>query len=330
MSADRAVKIVDRDTLRIEPVDVREPGPGEIRVAVAAAGVNRADALQRRGHYPAPPGFPQDVPGLEYAGVVESVGDGVFTHRAGDRVMGITGGGAMATRLVVHEREAIPIPEGLSLAEAAAIPEVFYTAFDALFVQAALRPFETVLLHAVGSGVGTAALQLAVAAGCRVLGTSRTAEKLEKAEPFGMDVKDGILAAEGRFAAEVRERTGAGVDVILDTVGASYAAENLVALAARGRVVVVGLLGGATGEVPLGLLLQKRATIVGTVLRSRPLEEKALLAQRFAREVNPLFTRRRIRPVIDAVLPMEQVADAHRLLESNRTFGKIVLTWGGG
>lgn len=331
MSNARAVKLVDEDTLRIEEFEVRDPGPGEILVSVAAAGVNRADVLQRKGRYPAPPGHPQDVPGLEYAGVVEKTGEGVFTLSEGDRVMGITGGGAMATRLVVHEREAIPVPEGLTLEEAAAIPEVFFTAFDALFAQGALRPFESVLLHAVGSGVGTAALQLARAAGCRVLGTSRTAEKLEKARPFGLEADDGIVVAQGSFAKAARDRTGgAGVDVILDTVGASYAAENVAAVAGRGRIVVVGLLGGATAELPLGLLLQKRATIVGTVLRSRPLEEKALLAQRFASDVNPLFTSKRIRPVIDAVLPMEDVAEAHRMLESNRTFGKIVLSWGGG
>lgn len=326
MRTARAVKIVDPSTLRIEDLDVRDPGPGEILVAVAAAGLNRADVLQRKGLYPAPPGSPSDVPGLEYAGVVESVGDGVLSRRAGDRVMGIVGGGAMATHVVVHEREAIPVPDGLTLEEASAIPEVFFTAFDALFVQAGLRPFESVLIHAVGSGVGTAALQLARHAGCRVLGTSRTADKLTRAETFGLAPGDGIVASSGGFAEQVRERCG-GADVILDTVGAAYAAENLAALRTKGRVVVVGLLGGAEGKVPLGLLLQKRASLVGTVLRSRPLEEKALLAQRFAREANPLFTTGALRPVIDSVLPMSEIAEAHRRLESNATFGKVVLAW---
>jgi len=326
MRTARAVKIADPSTLRIEELAVRDPGPGEILVAVAAAGLNRADVLQRKGLYPAPPGAPSDVPGLEYAGTVEAVGDGVLSHRAGDRVMGIVGGGAMATHVVVHEREAIPVPDDLTLEEAAAIPEVFFTAYDALFVQAGLRPFESVLIHAVGSGVGTAALQLARHAGCRVLGTSRTADKLTRAGAFGLAPEEAIEVIDGRFAARVRERCG-GADVILDTVGAAYAAENLAALRTKGRVVVVGLLGGAEGKVPLGLLLQKRATLVGTVLRSRPLEEKALLAQRFAREASPLFTARALRPVVDAVLPMAEIAEAHRRLESNATFGKIVLAW---
>lgn len=326
MRTARAVTIVDPSTLRIEERPVRDPGPGEVLVGVRAAGLNRADVLQRRGLYPAPPGAPADVPGLEYAGVVESVGAGVRSHREGDRVMGIVGGGAMATHVLVHEREAIPVPEGLSLEEAAAIPEVFFTAFDALFVQAGLRPFESALIHAVGSGVGTAALQLARHAGCRVLGTSRTAEKLERARAFGLDPEDGIVTADGRFAERARERCG-GVDVILDLVGGPFAAENVEALASKGRIVVVGLLGGARAEVPLGLLLNKRASMVGTVLRSRPLEEKALLAQRFAREVNPLFTSGALRPVIDDVLPMDGIEGAHRRLESNATFGKIVLAW---
>ncbi len=321
----RAVRIVDAE-LRIDPLPIRDPGAFEIRVAVAAAGLNRADLLQRKGLYPAPPGAPQEVPGLEFAGVVEAVGEGVLSHRPGDRVMGIVGGGAMATHLLLHEREAIPVPDGLDLEQAAAIPEVFYTAFDALFVQAGLRPFEDLLIHAVGSGVGTAAVQLAKAAGCRVLGTSRTPEKLERARGLGLD--EGIVAEAGAFAEATRAATmGRGADVILDLVGGSYAAENLRALAGRGRVVVVGLLGGAQAELPLGMLLAKRATLIGTVLRSRPLEEKILLAQRFAREVSPQFATGELRPLIDAVWPMEEIAEAHRLLESNATFGKIVLSW---
>ncbi|HWV39171.1 MAG TPA: NAD(P)H-quinone oxidoreductase [Vulgatibacter sp.] len=326
MRTARAVQIVDPSHLRIAEIFVRDPGPGEILVAVAAAGLNRADVLQRKGLYPAPPGAPADVPGLEYAGTVEAVGEGVLSHRPGDRVMGIVGGGAMATHLVVHERETIPAPEGLGLEEAAAIPEVFFTAYDALFVQGGLRSFDVVLIHAVGSGVGTAALQLARHAGCRVLGTSRSADKLQRAARFGLEREDAIVPADGRFAERVRERCG-GVDLILDLVGAAYAAENLAALATKGRVVVVGLLGGASANLPLGLLLQRRASLVGTVLRSRPLEEKAHLAQRFAKEVNHLFTAGLLRPVIDAVLPMERIEEAHGRLERNETFGKIVLAW---
>lgn len=300
---------------------LREPGPGELLVRVAAAGLNRADAIQRRGHYPAPPGSPADVPGLEYAGTVAAVGEGASTFRTGDRVMGIVGGGAMATHLLVHEREAIPVPNGLSLVEAAAIPEAFLTAWDALFLQAGLGLGETLLIHAVGSGVGTAAVQLAKQAGARTIGTSRSPEKLARCREFGLE--RGIVATEGRFATEVP----GGAAVILDLVGAAYAEENVRALANQGRWVLVGLVGGAKAELPLGLLLGKRGTLIGTVLRSRPLEEKAALARRFAREIAPLFETGALRPVIDSVLPMADVAEAHRRLESNATFGKIVLAW---
>lgn len=300
---------------------LREPGPGELLVRVAAAGLNRADAIQRRGHYPAPPGSPADVPGLEYAGTVAAVGEGASTFRTGDRVMGIVGGGAMATHLLVHEREAIPVPNGLSLVEAAAIPEAFLTAWDALFLQAGLGLGETLLIHAVGSGVGTAAAQLAKQAGARTIGTSRSPEKLARCREFGLE--RGIVATEGRFATEVP----GGAAVILDLVGAAYAEENVRALANQGRWVLVGLVGGAKAELPLGLLLGKRGTLIGTVLRSRPLEEKAALARRFAREIAPLFETGALRPVIDSVLPMADVAEAHRRLESNATFGKIVLAW---
>lgn len=326
MSETTAVKILDGGELRLGPHHVRPPGPGELEVDVAAAGLNRADLLQRMGRYPAPPGAPQDVPGLEYAGTVRALGEGVRSFSVGDRVMGIVAGGAMARRLVVHEREAIPAPEGLSLEEAAAIPEVFLTAFDALFLQGEFAPFETVLIHAVGSGVGTAALQLAKAAGSQVVGTSRSPHKLELAAKLGLD--EAIITADGGFAESALAYTqGEGVPLILDLVGASYAEENLRALGLRGRVVVVGLLGGAQASLPLGLLLQKRATIVGTVLRSRPLEEKAALAQRFRAEVLPLFARGTLRPVIEKILPMGEIEEAHRLLQSDATFGKIVLRW---
>jgi len=311
------------EVLELGTVEVRDPGPGEVRLAVAAAGLNRADTLQRRGFYPAPKGFPADVPGLELAGRVEALGPGVEGFAVGDPVMAIIGGGGMATHAVVHGRELLPVPGELSLEEAAAIPEVFLTAFDALFAQGNLRMGETVLLHAVASGVGTAALQLARNAGARVVGTSRSPEKLERCAELGLE--HSIDTADGTFAEAVQALGGA--DLIVDTIGAKYLKENLKALSLLGRVVVLGLMGGVKGEMPLGLLLQKRATMVGSTLRARPLEEKAALAQRFIQQVLPHFAEGRLKPVIDAVLPMSEVGEAHARMERNETFGKLVLRW---
>lgn len=329
MPTTRAVRIRepgDPEVLVIGECAYAPPGRGEILVDVAACGLNRADLLQRKGFYPAPPGTPPDIPGLEYAGVVATVGSPQSPWKPGDRVMGIVGGGAMARQLVVHEREAIRVPARLTLEEAAAIPEAFLTVFDAVFLQAALKLGETLLVHSIGSGIGTAALQLALVAGARVIGTSRTQEKLERCQELGLSL--GLLASDGTFAAGVRAATGGhGADVVLDTVGASYLAENLHAVARRGRIVVLGLLGGSTGELPLGILLNKRVQLIGTVLRSRPLEEKAQLAQAFTHAVLPLFEAGRLRPIIEEVLPMSRIAEAHRRMEANENFGKYVLRW---
>ena len=324
----RAVRIAGKgeaDVLTLGTLAVPDPGPGEIRVEVAAAGLNRADVLQRRGFYPPPAGVPADVPGLEYAGRVERIGEGVREFAVGDPVMGIVGGGAMATHLIVHAREALRAPPGMPLEEAASLPEVFLTAYDALFMQAHTLAGELVLIHAVGSGVGTAALQLGLVAGAEVIGTSRTVDKLARCRALGL--AEGLPIHDKSFAAAVSERMGRACDVILDTVGAAYLAENIKALAPRGRMVVVGLLGGASAELPLGLLLAKRATLVGTVLRSRALEEKAALAQTFAQKALPLFAAGRLKPVIDVVMPMSDVRAAHERMERNETFGKIVLRW---
>lgn len=327
----RAVRITTPggpEVLALGELEVRDPGFGEVRIDVAAAGLNRADTLQRRGFYPAPHGVPADVPGLEYAGTVAALGDGVRELRVGDRVMGIVAGGAMATQVVVNARETIPIPAALSFAEAAALPEVFLTAYDAVVLQAGLVSGDVLLVHAVGSGVGTAALQLARALGARTLGTSRTQEKLGRCESLGLQLVDGILVSDGKFAEHVLGATGGrGADIVLDGVGASYLEEDVRALAPGGRVVVVGLLTGANGPLPLGLLLQKRARVIGSVLRSRPLEERCSLAQIFARRLVPLFETGALEPVVDAVLPMSDVKDAHQRMESNETFGKLVLTW---
>ncbi|MGH7543160.1 MAG: NAD(P)H-quinone oxidoreductase [Gemmatimonadota bacterium] len=325
----RAIRIVEPggpEVLRMGEVPRPEPGPAEVLVRVRAAGVNRAEILQRRGHYPALPGWPADVPGLEFAGRVEAVGERVTERGVGDRVMGLVGGGGYAEYVVVHEREAIPVPESLSWEEAAAVPEVFVTAHDALFTRGRLRMGEAVLIHAVGSGVGTAAVQLARAVGARTLGTSRTASKLERAAELGLDL--AIRAGAEDFADAVLDATGGrGVDLILDLVGAGYLPRNLASLASLGRIVIVGLTAGSFAEIDLGIVLRKRITMVGTSLRSRPLEEKIAAVQAFARKALPLLADGRIRPVLDETFPMADAADAHRRMEANRNFGKIVLIW---
>jgi NADPH:quinone reductase-like Zn-dependent oxidoreductase len=240
--------------------------------------------------------------------------------------MGLVGGGGYAEFVVVHEREAVPVPESLSWEEAAAVPEVFVTAHDALFTRGRLRMGEAVLIHAVGSGVGTAAVQLARVVGANVLGTSRTGWKLERAQELGLEVP--IPAGGHEFADDVLDATGGtGADVILDLVGAGYLPRNLKCVALLGRIVVVGLTGGAFAEIDLGILLRKRVTIVGTSLRSRPLEEKIAAVQAFAREALPLLRDGRIRPVLDETFPMADAAGAHRRMEADANFGKIVLVW---
>ena len=322
------------DVLMLRDVAAPEPGLRQIRVRVHATAVNRADLLQRAGNYPAPKDAPQDIPGLEYAGTVESVGAGVTRWNDGDRVMGLVGGGGYSEYIVTHEDEALPVPESLSLTEAAAVPEAFITAHDALFTRMQLRRGECLLIHAVGSGVGTAALQLAKAHDAFVLGTQRSAWKLERARSLGLDVP--IQAEAADFADHVlrhmSERSPAGgqpgVHGILDLVGGGYLAGNLRAIRELGRIIVVGLVAGAKSELDMRLLLRKRATIIGTVLRARSLEEKIEAARAFARDVLPLLEAGAVRPVIDDVLPLEQAARAHELVEGNGTYGKVVLEIG--
>ncbi|HEX7051281.1 MAG TPA: NAD(P)H-quinone oxidoreductase [Longimicrobiales bacterium] len=314
------------EVLELREVPAPEPGAREIRMRVQAAGVNRADLLQRRGRYPAPPGVAPDIPGLEYAGVVERVGAGVTAWRPGDRVMGLVGGGAYAEAVVVHEDEALPIPARLSAEEAAAVPEAFITAHDALFTLLGVGAGDRVLIHAIGSGVGTAALQLAHTAGAVTFGTSRHAWKLERGAGLGLDV--AIDAGREAFADVVSDRTGAaGVDAVLDLVGGAYLHDNLRALAVRGRMAVVGLVAGRAAELDLGLLLRKRLTLIGTALRSRSLDEKIAATRAFRDTGLPLLEAGRVRPVLDRVYPMDAAADAHRRMEANENFGKIVLRW---
>ncbi|MEM9069353.1 MAG: NAD(P)H-quinone oxidoreductase [Myxococcota bacterium] len=313
------------EVLEVQTRSVRDPGPGEVRVAIEAAGLNRADTLQRRGAYPAPPGAPADVPGLEFAGRIESLGAPILGDwKVGDPVMGIVGGGGMGQHVVLHERELLRVPEGMSLTDAAAIPEVFLTAYDALFLQAELAMGEVALVHAIASGIGTAALQLNAAAGVTTIGTSRSEAKLARCAELGLE--HAVHTADGLFAAKVQEIAG-GAQVVLDTVGAKYLNENLKALRLQGRMVTIGLVGGIKAEANLALILRKRLCWRGSVLRARPLEEKAALIQRFSTEILPLFAAGRLRPVIDEVLPMKDASEAHARMDASETFGKLVLSW---
>ena len=314
------------DVLQMQDRPVPEPAADEIRVRVHASAINRADVMQRQGHYPAPPGAPADIPGLEYAGEVDAVGARVTMWKRGDRVMGLVAGGAQAEYCITHEREAIPLWRGAQLEDAAAIPEAFITAYDALFNQLDVGLGERVLIHAVASGVGTAALQLARAAGAIVFGTSRSADKLGRARAIGLD--HPIDSSRGDWAERIAELTASeGVHAIVDLVGGDYLAANLKVLAPRGRLVIVGLTAGRTTQLEMGLLLAKRLRVVGTVLRARPLEEKIALARDFAARVVPMFGAAQLRPVVDCVLPFSAIAEAHALVERNATFGKVVVRW---
>ncbi|MEK7722767.1 MAG: NAD(P)H-quinone oxidoreductase [Acidobacteriota bacterium] len=313
----------------IENLEIREvenpekPKGTEVIVEVAAAGLNRADLLQRKGLYPAPKGYPQNILGLEFAGEVIDVGENVTKVAVGERVFGITAGGAQAEFLTIDESQLVKIPDSLSFAQAAAIPEAFITAHDAIFTQGNLQSGETLLIHAVGSGVGLAALQLAKAINVKVFGTSRTFEKLEKCKEFGLD--EAIVVDSEPDFADVVKSNGKGVDVILDLVGGKYFPENLESLNLKGRLILIGLTSGAKSEFNLGLALSKRLHIFGTVLRSRSLAEKAEATAKFAEEVVPLFEAGVIRPNLEGVYKLEDVQKAHQYLESNKSFGKVVL-----
>jgi putative PIG3 family NAD(P)H quinone oxidoreductase len=302
-----------------------EPGTGEVLVRIRASALNRADLLQREGRYPAPPGWPADIPGMEIAGEVAACGPATSLWKAGDRVFGIVGGGGNAQFIVTHERTLAAIPENLDWREAAAVPEAFITAHDALVTQAEVRPSERVLIHAVGSGVGLAAVQLALAAGALPLGDARTAAKIERARSLGL--ADGFVVDDIRALAQrVTERTnGAGVEIVLDLVGGEYLAASIAAAAPKGRIILIGTMGGRDAPVPLGVILGKRLTLRGTMLRGRPLEEKIIATRAFAAQVVPLLASGAVRPVVDRVFPRDQIGDAHRYLESNATFGKVVI-----
>jgi NADPH2:quinone reductase len=311
------------EVLKIQDVETPEPLGEQVRVRVRASGINRADLLQRTGGYQAPPGSPADIPGLEFAGEVDAVGPLVRTWKPGQRVMGLVGGGAQAEYIVIHEGMLVEIPQNLDFVQAAGIPEVFMTAHDALFTQAGLQMGERVLIHAAGSGVGTAAIQLAHATGAMVFGTSRTPEKLERARPLGLDV----ALSDQNFAAEVNRLTdGNGVHVVLDFIGAAYMAQNLEALGMWSRMVFLATMGGVQANVNLGLVMGKRISIRGVSLRTRTLEEKLTVTRCFATHVLPLLARGKVRPVIEQVYPMEEIAAAHTAMGENRNFGKLIVS----
>jgi NADPH:quinone reductase len=314
-----------------EVLEIREvpdpPAPqgSEVLVRVRASGLNRADLLQRRGLYPAPAGHSQNVPGLEFAGEIVECGGDVRGWEPADRVFGIGGGDAQAEYLIADQRLLAPIPAAMGFADAAAVPEAFVTAGDAVILQAGLSESEWLLVHAVGSGVGLAALQLAKERGARVIGTSRTPEKIERCGAMGMDL--GILVRGGAdFSRAVLDSTGGrGVDVVLDLVGGAYFPASVKSLAPKGRLMVVGLTAGRTAEIDLGQVLSGRLKVIGTMLRGRSLEEKASATKWFSENVVPLLEAGKVRPVVDRVFPFAEAAAAHSYLESNETFGEGVL-----
>jgi putative PIG3 family NAD(P)H quinone oxidoreductase len=311
------------DVLAIVERPLPEPSRGEVRVRVRATAINRADVLQRMGGYAAPADAPPDIPGLEIAGEVDALGPGVERLAIGDRVFGLVGGGGYAEAVVSHERALARIPEGLSFEQAAAIPEAFITAHDAIVGQAGLAGGESLLVHACGSGVGTAAVQLGRALGAFVIGTARTPDKLARAKALGLDV--GIVPDGDTFAAAVKQADPAGAAVVLELVGGKYVDEDLRAIRVQGRIVLVGLLAGARAELDLGLVLRKRARVFGTVLRARPLEEKLAVMRTFEAQVVPLLARGKLVPVIDQVFALDEAAQAHTRMASNVGFGKIIL-----
>jgi NADPH:quinone reductase len=309
--------VVEDGELRVVTKPDPEPGKGEVLVAVKAAGINGADMMQLKGRYPAPPGSPPDVPGLELAGEVVTLGPGVQRFKEGDRVMAIVGGGGQAELALVHERAAMPVPESLDWPAAGGTPEVFTTAHDALFTQAQLRMGEKLLVHGAAGGVGTAAVQLGRAAGARVTATVRNEEHRDKVAKLGADA----------IAPEGFEEHGP-FDVILELVGAPNLEGNLRSIGTLGRIVIIGIGAGAKGEIHLAALMGTRASIRGSTLRARPLEEKALAMRAVERHVLPLFDTGALTVPIAETFPLERAADAYERFSAGGKFGKVVLVTG--
>lgn len=317
------------EVLRLKQIADLDPGSEDTLVRVAATALNRADTLQRQGLYPQPGARPEhEIPGLEFAGTVERIGARVTGVQPGQRVMGLLPGGGYAEQVVTHARMLLPVPDGMTLSEAASIPEVFFTAYDALFPQAGCALGDTMLVHAGGSGIGIAAIQLAKAAGARVLCTVGNDEKAAQARMLGSDIAINYKTMDFKDAA-LAATDGAGVDIILDVIGGPYLDQNLAAAALGGRIVFIGLMGGPVAPINLGLLLGKRLRLFGTTLRSRPIEAKIALTQAFMAHALPLFRSGALRPIVDREFPLAEAAAAHRYMEENRNFGKIVLRMDG-
>ena len=322
----RAVVITspgDPDVLKLTEVPDPVPGPGEVLVEVAAAGVNRADVLQRMGFYPPPPGAPP-YPGLECSGRISALGPGVTVWQPGDEVCALLGGGGYAEQVAVPQGQLLPVPDGVSLVDAAGLPETACTVYATVFQQARLTPGETILVHGGAGGIGTIAIQLAKSFGARVICTAGTSAKLERCTELGADlavsyVRDDFVSAVDVFTG------GRGADVILDIVGGPYLARNVAALATGGRLLVVSTQGGSSAELDLQMLMRKRASILASTLRARPPAEKAVIVAGVREQVWPLISAGRVRPVTDRVLPMADAADAHRVLEQGTHVGKILL-----
>jgi NADPH:quinone reductase len=322
----QALVITPDAQLRVEERPDPVPGEGEVLVRVHGAGLNRADLVQLEGHYAAPAGSPADIPGLEFAGEVVAHGPGVTDPALGARVFGIAGGGGQAELLAVPAVQCTPVPDSLDLVAAGGVAEVFITAYDAMVTQAALRPGETLLVHAVGSGVGTAALQLAHAMGCTVVGTARTLAKLERCEALGLD--HAVLAPRALDPAALADAITAAagpVDVTLELVGGDYLVTDLRVAGPLGRIVVVGLMAGARVELDLGALLFKRVRVFGTTLRGRSVSEKAAATDAFARDVVPLLAAGTVAPVVARTFPLADAREAYDLLAADAVFGTIVL-----
>lgn len=305
---------------------VPKPASGEVLVRVAAAGVNRPDVMQRQGRYPPPPGA-SDLPGLEIAGEIVALGAGVSGLKVGDRVTALLPGGGYAEYAVAAAPLCLPIPEGLNMVEAAALPETFFTVWTNLFDRGGCKAGEAVLIHGGTSGIGTTAIQLAAAWGARVFATAGSEEKARACERFG--AARGIDYRTEDFVEVIRQETaGRGVDVILDLVGGSYLARNLEAAAVEGRLVVISLIGGARAEINLLTIMSKRLTLTGSTLRARTVAQKAAVAEAVHRNVWPLLSAGRVRPIIHATFPLAEASEAHRLMETSTHIGKIVLTIG--
>lgn len=313
------------EVLGVRDIPAPVPGPEEVLVDVTSTALNRADLLQRQGLYPGPK-MDHEVPGMEFSGTVSAVGARVATARVGDEVMGIVGGGSYAEQLVTHERLLMPVPSTVALADAAAIPEVFVTAFDALVVQGGLTTGRTALVHAGASGVGTASIQIAKAIGARIVVTTSTG-KVDRCRQLGADVVVDYTTED--FVAACKEATeGRGVDVVLDVIGGQYLSRNVSSVGSGGRIIQVGVMGGGPAEVNLGVVLMKKAQIIGTTLRSRPIEEKIAICRRFVTEVLPWFGLGVMHPVIDRRYPLAEIAAAHDYLAQNTSVGKVLIDVG--